>query len=84
MPAPFELFHRIADAGSAKVRRFVSDRELVEVVRFRNVDFDEHLEKLKGRGGEGTVPALWDGTVLHVGADAAIARLAAHLDVGRA
>ena len=84
MPAPFELFHRIADTGSAKVRRFVSERELVEVLRFRNVDFDEHLEELKARGGDGTVPAVWDGERLHVGADAVIARLSAHLDVGRA
>ncbi len=68
-----ELFHLIADPPSAQVRRFVAERELK--VSFRNVAFDEHLEKLKGRGGDGTTPALWDGETLHVGADAVIARL---------
>ncbi|MBX7099270.1 MAG: hypothetical protein K1X89_16275 [Myxococcaceae bacterium] len=84
MPAAFELFHVIADPGSARVRRYVADHELVDAVRFRNVGFDEHLEKLKARGGDGAVPALWDGAALHVGAEAVIARLAAHHDVGRA
>src|SRR4051812_38788238 len=56
----FELFHRLVDEGSARVRRFVTERELTEVVGFRNVSFAEHLERLKLLGG-GSVPALWDG-----------------------
>jgi hypothetical protein len=80
----FELFHQIANAPSAEVRRYISEHELVDHVKFRNVDFDQHLEKLKARGGDGRVPALWDGSALHVGAEAVIARLKAHGDVGRA
>jgi hypothetical protein len=79
----FELFHLLVDAGSARVRRFIAERELVPWVKFRNVAFDENLERLKKRGGQGAVPALWDGEKLFVGADAVIARLSAHLDVGR-
>ncbi len=80
----FELFHEIVDPGSARVRKFVSDRELNSEVKFRNVAFDEPLAKLKVLGGDGTVPSLWDGETLFVGADAILARLLAHLDVGRA
>jgi glutathione S-transferase len=68
-----ELFHVIADPPSAQVRRFVAERGLT--VSFRNVSFDEPMEKLKALGGDGTVPALWDGEKLHVGAEAAISRL---------
>lgn len=76
----FELFHAISDASSAKVRRYVTDHELE--VRFRNVAYDEVLADLRARGGTGA-PALWDGERLVTGADAVIARLAAHGDVGR-
>jgi hypothetical protein len=79
-----ELFHEIPDPGSARVRRFITERELLEEVKFRNIAFDGPLAKLKSVGGDGTVPALWDGEQLFVGADAVIARLLAHLDVGRA
>ena len=78
-----ELFHLIADPGSARVRRLIVERELESSVKFRNVAFDEAMAKLKSVGGDGTVPALWDGTKLFVGADAVIARLLAFLDVGR-
>lgn len=78
-----ELFHQIVDPGSARVRKLISDRELTPDVKFRNVAFDEPAAKLKALGGDGTVPALWDGQTLFVGADAVIARLLAHLDVGR-
>lgn len=80
---PFELFHQIADPGSARVRKFVTERELNADVKFRNVAFDEPRAKLVEVGGDGTVPTLWDGHRLFVGADAVIARLLAHLDVGR-
>lgn len=80
---PFQLFHRIADPASARVRRFVTDRELLEVVQLRNVEFEEVQRDLAALGGEGP-PALWDGSRLVAGAEACIARLLAHADVGRA
>ena len=83
MSESFELFHVVADAGSARVRRFVTERELTGVVRFRNLTYDEPLAALKQHDPSATAPALWDGEKLFVGADAAIARLSAHLDVGR-
>ncbi len=82
MAAPFELFHLIADEGSARVRRFVVEHDLVEVVRFRNAVYEEPKARLGELNGQ--APALWDGEKLYVGADAAIARLRAYLDVGRA
>jgi hypothetical protein len=81
-PAPFELFHRIADRSSAKVRRFIVDHALEPLVRFRNVEYDEPQRDLTVRGGT-EVPALWDGARLVVGAEAIVARLLAHGDVGR-
>jgi len=79
----FELFHAISDAGSARVRKYVVDHELTEVVRFRNVTYEEVQKDLTARGGT-AAPALWDGEKLFTGADAIIARLIAHADVGRA
>ncbi len=79
----FELFHAVADASSAKVRRFVVERGLEAHVRFRNVTYPEVQADLSARGGGGP-PALWDGATLTLGADAIIARLLAHADVGRA
>lgn len=82
-PAPlFELFHAISDEGSARVRKFLVDRELTENVRFRNVVYPEVSADLAARGGS-TTPALWDGQTLFTGADAVIARIAASTDVGR-
>jgi hypothetical protein len=78
-----ELFHAIADPGSAKVRKYVVDHELGEAVRFRNVTYEEVAKDLSARGG-GETPALWDGERLFVGAEVVIARLKAHGDVGRA
>ena len=82
----FELFHLIADPGSARVRRFLTKRQLQlqAEVKLRNATFDEAKARLSAAGGDGTVLALSDGTQLFVGADAAIARLLAHLDLGRA
>lgn len=78
----FELFHAIADPGSARVRKYVVDHDLSEVIRFRNVTYEEVQRDLAAHGG--VAPALWDGEKLFVGADAIIARLVAHADVGRA
>ena len=79
----FELFHAIADPSSAKVRQYVVDHELTEVIRFRNVTYEEVQKDLTARGGT-TPPALWDGEKLIEGAEAIIARLVAYSDVGRA
>ena len=78
----FELFHAISDASSARVRKYVVDHELTEVIRFRNVTYEEVKKDLAARGGT-KAPALWDGEKLIEGADAIIARLVAHSDVGR-
>lgn len=79
----FELFHSIPDPGSARARKYVVEHELTEIVRFRNVTYEEVQKDLTARGGS-TEPALWDGEKLFTGADAIIARLIAHSDVGRA
>lgn len=79
-----ELFHAIADSGSARVRKWIDEHDLLSVMRYRNVVYPEVLADLVARGGsEQSVPALWDGEKLFVGADAVIARLQAHGDVGR-
>lgn len=78
--SPFELFHAIADDGSARVRRWVVEHHAK--VRFRNVVYPEVMADLTARGGT-AAPALWDGERLYTGAEAIIARLAAHSDVGR-
>jgi hypothetical protein len=83
LPPPFELFHSITDEGSARVRRYVVDHELNAAVTFRNVAYPEAEAALKARGGT-TTPAVWDGERLFTGAEAAIARLDAYRDVGRA
>jgi hypothetical protein len=77
-----ELFHRLEEESSARVRRWVVDHELVDRVRFRNVLYPGPAGDLAGHGGSAT-PALWDGTRLFTGAEAVIARLEALLDVGR-
>lgn len=71
-----ELFHAIADAGSAQVRRFVVERGLEEKVRFRNVTYPEVQADLAARGG-GPPPAVWANGALVRGAEACIAVLAA-------
>ena len=70
-----ELFHQIVDAGSARARKRVVERGLEEQVKFRNTAFEKPAARLKELGGDGTVPALWDGQTLHVGTDAVLARL---------
>ncbi len=84
MGAKLELFHSIIGQGSARVRRYVSDSDMLRSVRFRNVIYPEVLADLTAHGGSADqLPALWDGERLYVGADAVIARLSAHRDVGR-
>jgi hypothetical protein len=79
----WQLFHRLTDRSCAKVRRYVVDRELEAYIAFRNVEADPTArDALRSHGGA-EVPALWDGQVLTVGAEALIARLATLLDIGR-
>jgi hypothetical protein len=69
-----ELFHQIAEADSAAVRRFVAERGLVDRVRLRNIIYDEPRADLALHGGSVT-PAIWDGERLHVGKAACLALL---------
>ncbi len=77
-----ELFHRLEEPRSARVRRWVVDHGLLEQVRFRNLLYPEAAADFAARGGSET-PALWDGKRLFTGPDLVIARLQAVLDVGR-
>jgi hypothetical protein len=77
-----ELFHRIADPASAKVRRYVVDFSLEDRLRFRNLTYPEVEADFIARGGT-AVPAVWDGEVLVQGAEACIARLSRLVDLGR-
>ena len=69
-----ELFHAIPDAESAAVRRHVVAHGLEPSIRFRNVTYPEVVADLRAHGGE-RAPAVWDGSSLHVGEAACIARL---------
>ncbi len=80
--AALELFHRISDPGSARVRRFVTDFALEDEVRFRNLTYPEVQRDFDARGGKQS-PALWDGSELIEGAEAVLARLQALTDIGR-
>ena len=77
-----ELFHRLEEPRSARVRRWVVDHELAAAVRFRNVAYPEAAADFASHGGQET-PALWDGERLFTGAELVIARLQAVLDLGR-
>lgn len=69
-----ELFHSLAEEGSAAVRRLVVERGLEERVRFRNVVYPEVSADLAAHGG-GATPALWDGESLLEGTAAVTAAL---------
>lgn len=75
-----ELFHKIADADCAAIRREISEAGLKPVFDFRNVDtMDAAVADLTARGGSvGDVPCVWDGTTLTKGR-AAISSLIARL-----
>ena len=77
-----ELFHRLAEPRSARVRRWVAEHGLLEAVRFRHVVYPEAAADFANHGGSDT-PALWDGEQLFTGAELVIARLQAALDLGR-
>ena len=78
----FELFHRIGDASSARVRKYVTENELFDIVRFRNLTYPEVEADFVRLGGT-EAPALWTGQVLISGAEKIVAALSAHKDVGR-
>lgn len=77
-----ELFHRLDQQGSARVRRWVIDHGLTERLWFRNVIYPEAEAAFRAHGGTST-PALWAGGQLFTGAELVIARLEALLDLGR-
>jgi hypothetical protein len=67
------LYHRIADAECAEVRRIIVERGLKPKIDFQNVLTDA-ADAFAQVGGE-RVPALWDGTMLHEGRVAVVAAL---------
>ena len=74
-PLP-ELFHAIADQGSAAARRRLVELDLSRRVRIRNVAYPEVEADLRARsGGALTTPAFWDGATLLVGEAAVLAAL---------
>ena len=76
MTAQLDFFHAIADAPSARVRRYICEHQLTAIVQFRNITYPEVMAELIALGGH-HAPALWDGARMHSGADAIIAQLEA-------
>jgi hypothetical protein len=68
MTAALVLFHRLPDADSATIRRWIVERGLKPRIDFQNVD-TEGRDLFAARRGR-RVPALWDGERLHEGPDA--------------
>lgn len=72
-----ELFHSIADAASAEVRRALVQKSLTESVNFRNVAYESHVQALKEATGGDKVPTLRvDGATLLKGKEEILAWLA--------
>ena len=69
-----ELFHVVAEPGSAGARRRVVERQLISQVRFRNLAYAEVQADFVARGGRLT-PALWDGARLFEGEAAVLEAL---------
>ena len=69
-----ELFYEISDAGSAAARRLVIELGILELVRFRNVFYDEAQADLRAHGGS-QLPALWNGETLVEGEEAVLSAL---------
>lgn len=72
MSATHELFHKIADANCAFIRRKIAELGLKPLFDFRNVDTGETAAAdLVSRGGRtDDVPVVWNGTRLIKGRDA--------------
>jgi hypothetical protein len=67
------LYHRIADADCAEVRRTIVERGLKPKIDFQNV-LTDGVDAFAAVGGT-RVPALWDGQKLHEGRDRVLAAL---------
>ncbi len=76
-PAYFELFHRIGDEDSARVRSVIAVSGLTDEVRFRNVAYSEVVADLEARGGA-VVPSLWHGGARYEGVEKIIEALEVH------
>jgi protein-S-isoprenylcysteine O-methyltransferase Ste14 len=63
--SPYVLFHRIAEAESARVRLLVVELGLKSRIAFQNAETDGKDELV--RLGGGSTPALWDGERLFTG-----------------
>ena len=68
------LYHAIADAESAVVRRYIADNNLVDIVRFRNIAYGE-VESDRVALGSPPVPAITYGTAVVSGSEKCIALL---------
>lgn len=65
LESPYVLFHRIAEADSARIRRRVVELGLKPRIGFENAETDARDDP---RLGSAPTPALWDGTRLISGA----------------
>ncbi len=74
-PAVLDLFHSLADPGSAEARRRAGALGLLNRLRLRNVHFESHRAALVELGGGSVLPALWDGRTLHQGLGPVLAAL---------
>ncbi|HEY8732303.1 MAG TPA: hypothetical protein VIN69_10060 [Candidatus Limnocylindria bacterium] len=72
----YTLFHRIAEAASARIRLRIVELGLKDRIDYQNAETDGKGE-LARLGGSAT-PALWDGRTLTVG-EAKVAELLAAL-----
>lgn len=72
--SPYVLYHRIAEAESARIRLLIVERGLKSRIDFRNADTDGRSEL--ARLGTAVTPSLWDGKRLIRGADEVERRLA--------
>jgi hypothetical protein len=76
MAASLELFHEVAHAPSARVRRLAVERKVTAHLRFRNISYPKVAAEFQARGGH-TLPALWDGVTLWQGEAAVTEKLSA-------
>ena len=72
--SPYVLYHRIAEAESARIRLLVVQLGLKSRIDFRNAETDGSAEL--ARLGTDVTPSLWDGKRLIRGADEVERRLA--------
>jgi hypothetical protein len=72
----FELFHATNEESSAAARKLITERGLLDRIRFRNVFYDEVQADFTARGGT-KLPALWDGVKLIEGEQAVLAAIEA-------